>query len=180
MKSVVATLAVLLGAAGAASAQDGPKQKAEELQRDFERAMKGLQQKFDAERERLEKEFRAARERLLEKRDDRREAPPRRDGEKKPRSTEELLQRVLERLDGLEKKFDRELPRFDFKDMPFRAIPHDFKDLPKFEFKRLEDFRELAPQQWREFLPKFKDEEFRFEFKKKDKKEKRDDEKKDY
>lgn len=163
MKTWAATLAVLLGAAGAASAQDEPKRKAEELQRDFERAMKGLQQKFDAERERLEKEFRAARERLLEKRDDRREAP-RRDEEKKPRSTEELLSRILERLDRLEKKLDHEMPRFDF------------KDLPKFDFKRFEDFREFAPQ-WKEFLPKFEDREFRFEFKKKDK---RDGDRKDY
>ena len=52
MRTVVATAAVLLGAAGIASAQDG--RKMDELQREFERAMKGLQQKFDEERGRLE------------------------------------------------------------------------------------------------------------------------------
>src|SRR5262250_900114 len=98
MKTVVATAALLLGAAGLASAQDERERKMDELRRDFERTMKGLQQKFDQERERLEKEFRSARERLLEKKGER---PPgeRREENQKPRSTEELLERVLDRLD---------------------------------------------------------------------------------
>jgi hypothetical protein len=153
MKTVVATAAVLLGAAGIASAQDG--RKMDELQREFERAMKGLQQKFDEERGRLEKEFRAAREKLLRPQDDF-EKKPRPDFERKPQSTDELLRRILERLDHLEKRFDQDLPRFDFKKLP---------DLPKLE-KEFEGFREFAPR-WREFMPKFKDEQFRFEFKKK-------------
>jgi len=153
MKTVVATAAVLLGAAGLASAQDG--RKMDELQREFERAMKGLQQKFDEERGRLEKEFRAAREKLLRPQDDF-EKKPRPDFERKPQSTDELLRRILERLDHLEKRFDQDLPRFDFKKLP---------DLPKLE-KEFEGFREFAPR-WREFMPKFKDEQFRFEFKKK-------------
>lgn len=158
MKTVVATAAVLLGAAGIASAQDG--RKMDELQREFERAMKGLQQKFDEERGRLEKEFRAQRDRLM-----RPQGEPRPEFDKKPQSTDELLRRILERLDRLEKRFD-DMPRFDFKSLPFKNLPHDFKDMPfKFD-KEFEGFREFAPR-WREFMPKFKDEEFRFEFKKK-------------
>jgi hypothetical protein len=146
MKMVAATAALLLGAAGVASAQDG--RKMDELQREFERSMKALQQKFDEERSRLEKEFRAARERLM---------PPQRPtpkGEPPPferkLDTQELLQRVLERLERLERKLDQDMPRFDFK---------------RFE-RELEPFREFAPR-WREFVPKFKDEDFRFEFRKK-------------
>jgi hypothetical protein len=160
MKIVAATAAVLLGAAGMASAQDG--RKMDELQREFDRAMKGLQQKFDEERARLEKEFRAARERLTQpqKPQPKGEPPP----FEKKMDTQELLQRVLERLERLERKLDQDLPRFDFKEMPFKHLPRDF-DFRKFE-KELEPFREFAPR-WREFVPKFKDEEFRFEFKKK-------------
>jgi len=169
MKTVMATVALLLGAAGLASAQDERERKVDELRREFERSMKGLQQKFDQERERLEKEFRAARERLLEKKGERREE------DKKPRSTEELLQRVLDRLEHLEKRLDQELPRFDFKKMPFENLPR-FKDLPRdFDFR---DFKEFAPY-WREFLPRFKDEEFRFDFKKKGEDDGRKDEKKE-
>jgi hypothetical protein len=176
MRTLVTTVALLLGAAGVAAAQDDRDRKADELKRDFERAMKGLQQKFESERDRLEKEFKAARDRLLEKsfekKGERREEP-------KPRSTEELLQRVLERLDRLEKKLDHEMPRFEFKDLPFKNMPRDFKDIPKFDFKDFEGFKEFAPR-WREFLPDFKDKEFRYEFRKKDKKEDRKDEKKDF
>jgi hypothetical protein len=167
MRTLVTTVALLLGAAGVAVAQDERDRKADELKRDFERALKGLQQKFDVERDRLEKEFKAARDRLLEKgfekKGERREEP-------KPRSTEELLQRVLERLDRLEKKLDHDLPRFDFKDLPFKNMPRDFKDF--------EGFRDFVPR-WREFLPDFKDKDFRFEFRKKDKRDKQD-EKKDF
>jgi hypothetical protein len=173
MKTVVVTVALLLGAAGMAVAQDDRDRKADELKRDFERAMRGLQQKFESERDRLEKEFKAARDRMLEKKGDRKEGERRE--EPKPRTTEELLQRVLDRLDHLEKRLDREMPRFDFKDMPFKSLPRDFKDLPKFDFKQFEEFRELAPR-WREFMPEFKDKEFRFEFKRNSDDKKEDDE----
>jgi hypothetical protein len=164
MKMIAATAAILLGAAGLASAQD--ERKMDELRREFERSMKGLQQKFEQERERLEKEFRTARERLLEKKGERK------DEDKKPRSTEELLQRVLDRLDHLEKRLDHELPRFDFKKMPFENFPR-FKDLPRdFDFR---DFKEFAPS-WRELLPRFKDE---FDFRKKGEDDDRKDEKKE-
>lgn len=175
MRTVVATAAVLLGAAGIASAQDG--RKMDELQREFERAMKGLQQKFEEERGRLEKEFRAQREKLTRPHEE-----PRPDFEKKrpefdrkPQSTDELLRRVLDRLDHLEKRFD-EMPRFDFKSLPFKDLPRDFKmpfDFHKFD-REFEGFREFAPR-WREFMPKLKDEEFRFEFKKKGDKDDDDD-----
>ncbi len=173
MKIVAAAAAMLLGAAGLASAQDG--RKAEELQREFDRAMKGLQQKFEEERARLEKEFRAARERLVQPQ----KPPPK--GEPPPferkTDTQELLQRILERLERLERKLDHDMPRFEFKDMPFKNLPREF-DFRKFE-REMEPFRELAPR-WREFLPKFKDEDFRFEFKKKhdDEKEEKKSEKK--
>ena len=151
MKIVAATAAMLLGAAGMASAQDG--RKMDELQREFDRAMKGLQQKFDEERSRLEKEFRAARERMIppQKPTPKGEPPP----FERKLDTQELLQRILERLERVERKLDQDMPRFDFR---------------RYE-RELEPFREFAPR-WREFMPKFKDEDFRFEFKKK-----RDDEK---
>src|SRR5215213_7305423 len=108
MKIAAATAALLLGAAGMASAQDG--RKMEELQRDFDRAMKGLQQKFDEERGRMEKEFRAARERFLQPQE-RQKPPPK--GEPPPferkLDTQELLQRVLERLERVERKLDQDM-----------------------------------------------------------------------
>jgi hypothetical protein len=169
MKTVVATAALLLGAAGLASAQDERERKMDDLRREFERSMKGLTQKFEQERERLEKEFRAARERLLEKKGERRGEDP------KPRSTEDLLERVLERLDQLEKRLDQELPRFDFKKSPFENLPR-WKDLPRdFDFR---DFKQFAPY-WREFLPRWKDEDFRFEWKKKGEDDERKEEKKE-
>ncbi|RPH39379.1 MAG: hypothetical protein EHM91_12455, partial [Planctomycetota bacterium] len=144
MKIVAATAVMLLGAAGMASAQDG--RKMEELQREFDRAMKGLQQKFDGERARLEKEFRAARERLIQpqKPTPKGEPPP----FERKLDTQELLQRILERLERVERKLDQEAPRFDFKN-----LPRDF-DFRRFE-RELEPFREFAPR-WREFMPKFK------------------------
>jgi len=181
MKTVAATLALLLGAAGLASAQDERERKMDELRREFERSMKGLQQKFDQERERLEKEFRSAREHLFEKKGERREE------DQKPRSTDELLQRVLDRLEHLEKRLDQDLPRFDFKKMPFENVPRQFKDLPKFDFKfdrefDFRDFKQFAPH-WREFLPRFKDDDDpkdeKKDEKREDKKEKKDKKKDD-
>jgi hypothetical protein len=188
MKTAVAAAAILLSAASMTWAQDDRDRKMDELRREFERTLETMKHKYEAERFKMEQMFKAEMERLKKgaPRED-----ERRPEEKKPRGTDELLQRILERLDHLEKRFDQELPRFDFKKMPF-------ENLPKFEFKRFDrdfdfkDFKEFAPH-WRELLPKFKDEEFRFEFKKKDdddrkdekkdkkdKKEKKDDEKKKY
>ena len=72
---------------------------------------------------------------------------------------------ILERLERLERKLDQQ-------DMPFKNLPKDF-DFRRFE-RELEPFREFAPR-WREFMPKFKDEQFRFEFKKKGDKDDDDD-----
>jgi hypothetical protein len=168
MKTVAVTLALVLGASGLASAQDDRDRKLDELKREFDRTMKGLQQKYEAQRAEMEQMFKAQMERLKK--------GEHREDEKKPRSTEELLKSVLERLDRLEKRLDQELPRI---------VP--FEHLPKFDFKRFDDFKEFAPY-WREFIPKFKDdhEHFRFEFKKKggdddddDKKSEKKEEKKD-
>src|ERR1051325_8746298 len=136
MKTAPATLVMLLGAAGLASAQDD--RKLDELKRDFDRQMKALQQKYEAQRAEMEQMFKAQMERL--KKGAPREEEKRHE-EKKPRSTDELLQRILERLDHLEKRLDQELPRFEFKKMPF-------ENLPKFDFKRFKDFEEFAPY-WR-------------------------------
>lgn len=151
-----AVMAALFLAAGSAAAfgQDERDKRVEELKREFERTMKGLQQKFELERERLEKEFRGAQERLLEKKG---EAPEKKG--KEPRGVEDLLREILKRVESLEKKLDGELPRFrefDFKRVP-QGMPEEFR-------------------KWLEQMPKFKKEEdFRFEFKKSDKPEKKAD-----
>lgn len=152
MKMIVGTVAMLLCAAGLASAQDDRERKMDELKREFERSMKGLQQKFDAERERMQKEFKAAQEKLFGKKDE----------EKKPRSTEDLLRAVLDRLDALEKRLDHEMPRF--KGGLERLIPEErFKN---FDFKRFDGM----PDEWRKWMeqmPRFKGaEDFKFEFRK--------------
>ena len=151
MKIVVATMALLLCGAGLASAQDDRERKMDELRREMERSMKALQQKFDAERERMQKEFKAAQEKLFGKKDE----------DKKPRSTEDLLRAVLDRLDALEKRLDHEMPRFKGLE---RLIPEEhFKN---FDFKRFEGM----PDEWRKWMeqmPRFKGaEDFKFEFRK--------------
>src|SRR5205085_5043293 len=113
MKTALATVALLLGSAGWASAQDDRDRKLDELKREFDRTMKTLQQKYEAERGAMERMFKEQMDRLR-KGGDRKEGE-RREEEKKPRSTDELLQRVLERLDRLERRLDQDLPRFDFK-----------------------------------------------------------------
>jgi hypothetical protein len=155
MRHAVIVGLLLAAGAGAAFAQDDRDRKAEDLKREFERSMKGLEEKFQMERSRLEKEFRAARERLLEKRGE-----P--DQGKEPRGAEELLREVLKRVESIEKRLDGELPRL-----------REFRHLlpPEFDFKRLpaqvpEEFRK-----WLEQMPRFrKDEDFKFEFRKQDKK----------
>lgn len=175
MKILVMSVAGLLVASGGVWAQDERDRTLDDLKREFERATKMLQQRFDSERERLEKEFKAARERLLERKGERREGE-KPEGDPKSRSTNELLQRILERLDHLERRLDQDLPRFEFKEAPFRNLPQfDFHRLEK----ELERFKDLQPR-LKELIPEFKDKDFRFEFKRKeqDRKEDRKDDRK--
>ena len=165
MKTIVATVAALLCAAGVAGAQDDRERKMDELKREFERSMKGLQQKFDSERERMQKEFKAAQEKLFGKKDE----------EKKPRGVEDMLRLVLERLDALEKRLDHEVPKFRGLE---KLIPEErFKN---FDFKRFGDGMPDEWRKWMEQMPKFKGaEDFKFEFRKAEpkKEEKKDEEK---
>jgi len=154
MKILMATAALLLCSAGLASAQDDRDRKMDELKREMERSMKALQQKFDAERARLEQEFRAAREKLLEKKEERK-------AEGKPHDLESLVRELIKRVDSLEKKLDGNLP-------PLRELP---RMMPReFDFKRFD----AVPDEWRRWLeqmPRFKGaEDFKFEFRKSEKK----------
>jgi hypothetical protein len=155
MRIFVTTVALLLCGAGIASAQDDRDRKLDELRKEMERSMKSLQEKFDTERERLQKEFKAARERLLEKKEERREERK----DEKPRDLEALVHELLKRVDSLEKKLDRQLPKFQ--DLPHLA--------PKeFDFKR---FQDGVPDEWRRWLeqmPRFRGEEFKKRAPKKD------------
>ena len=163
MKTILATAAIILCAAGLATAQDDRERKMDELKREFDRSMKGLQQKFDAERDRMEKEFKAARERLFGKKDE----------EKKPRSAEDLLQRVLDRVDQLEKRLDKELPKLRGLE---RLIPEErFRN---FDFKNFGEGMPDAWKKWMEQMPRFKGaEDFKFEFRKPEPKKGEDQEK---
>ena len=158
MKTMAATVALLLGAAGLATAQDDRERKMDELKREFDRTLRGLQQKFDSERERLEKEFKAARERLLEQKGERRE------DDRKPRDVESLLRDLVKRVDSLEKRLDGGLPRL--RELPgLRELPRLMP--PEFDFKRLE---QGVPEEWRRWLeqmPRFRGgEDYKFEFRK--------------
>lgn len=159
MKIFVATMALLLVGAGAASAQEDRDQKLDELRREMERSMKGLQQKFEAERARLEQEFKAARQKLLEKK----EEPRAEKQDEKPRDVESLLRELLKRVDSLEKKLDRPMPKLQ--ELP-RMMPKEFD----FDFKR---FQNGVPEEWRRWLeqmPRFRGaEDFKFEYRKKEK-----------
>ena len=139
MKHAAAAMAILAAAAGTAGAQEerGPRQ-------DFERRMRELEERFRAQKDQLEREFR---ERLQPRRTE-----PRGEHD----GVHALLQRVLERLDRLERKLDEVRPKFEF----------DFKDLerrfhgarpPKLDF----DFERFVPQ-FRRFFDK--DGDFDFEF----------------
>ena len=164
MKTVVATLALLLAGTGIAAAQDDREKKLDELRREMEKSLKSLQEKFDVERERLQKEFRAQREKLLEKK----EGEPR-DGA--PRDVEGLLRELLKRVDSLEKKVEHQLPKLH--ELP-RLMPKDF------DFKR---FDGGVPDEWRRWLeqmPKFRgSEDFKFEFKKSEPKKEKEKKKSD-
>ena len=165
MKQAMWAVVFAVAGAGAAAAQEDPDKRVDELKRQFERSLKGLQEKFDSEKGRLEKEFRSAVEKLKGGK-----AEPKKDeGEKGKEGgkmgLEQLVERLIDRVDRLEKKLDgmgglyRSLPKdFDFK---------RFGDFKQFEdFKRFEDWGELLPPRFREFMEKRKgDDEFRFEFK---------------
>ncbi len=104
MKQAVAGALLLVFGAGVAAAQEDQERRVEDLKRGFEKSMKALHEKFQAERERLEKEFRAAQEKLggkgPRKEEPRKEAP--RGG------LEALVEKLIERVDRLEKRLDRE------------------------------------------------------------------------
>src|SRR5687768_7677275 len=117
-----ATLAVL--GAGSAFAQDG------DFRREFEKRMRELEERFGVERQKLEKEFREKREKLL----------PRREDGGAPR-VEELVEKLIERVDRLERRLNEKFGEFG------RALPKDF------------DFKKL--------MPRFEDRDFRFEFRRK-------------
>ncbi|HEV3028055.1 MAG TPA: hypothetical protein VG457_10815 [Planctomycetota bacterium] len=162
MKIFVATMALVLGGAGIASAQEDPDRKADQLRRELERSLKALQEKFDVERERLQKEFKAARERLLEKKEE--------PGNEKPRDLESMVRELLKRVDSLEKKLDTQLPKL--RDLP-RELP---RLMPKdFDFKR---FQDGVPDEWRRWLeqmPRFRGaEDFKFEFRRAEPKKEQD------
>jgi hypothetical protein len=111
-----ATLAVL--GAGTAFAQDG------DFRREFEKRKRELEERFGVERQKLEKEFR---EKLM----------PRREDGGKPR-LEELVEKLVERVDRLERRLNENFGEFG------RALPKDFdfkKFMPKdgpfrFQFRR--------------------------------------------
>jgi hypothetical protein len=173
MKILVMSVAGLIAASGGAFAQDDHDRRLDDLKKEFERATKLLQERFEVERTRLEKDFKAARERLLERKNERREGE-KPEGDPRSGSTAELLQRILDRLDHLERRLDQGLPRFEFKEAPFR-------NLPQFDFRRfekdLDGLKELAPR-LRDLIPELKDQDFRFEFKRKER-ERKDDGKED-
>jgi hypothetical protein len=106
MRQVLAGFLVLAFGAGVAAAQDDRERRVDELKRDFDKSMKALHEKFQAERARLEKEFRAAQEKLGDrgprKEEPRKEAPK--------GGLEALVEKLVDRVDRIEKRLDRELP----------------------------------------------------------------------
>jgi hypothetical protein len=173
------TLAAILVGAGTAAAQDERDKKFDDLKREFERSMKALSEKFEQESARLKKEFKAAQERLLEKR-----AEPKGEEKKEsPRSVEETLKLLLNKVEKLEKRLDGEVPKL--RELP-RLMPRE--PFREFEFKKFPDglpdewrkWLEQMPhfQEWRELIPNPKGEDFKFEFRKappkKEKKEKKE------
>jgi len=137
MKQALITLVILAAGAGVAAAQEDPDRAMEDLRKKFEKSMKDLREKFEAERGRLEKDFKAAREKLLPRVEEKVEKKFK-EGSK---SVEELLARLLERVEDLERRFDRDLPKF-------RRFEFDFKD-----------------DRWRDLLPRLRE-----KFEKKEKK----------
>ncbi len=164
MKQAAWTVVALVLAAGVAAAQEEPDKRLDDLRRSFEKSMKALQDKFSEEGSRLEKEFRAAREKLLGKPGEEKKEEKKAE---KPRSLEEMVQRLLDRVEGLEKRLDQSVPRFqEFR----RAIPRDFdfKSMPDELRKwteKLPRFQQEDWKQWMEKMPRFRDENFKFDFK---------------
>ncbi len=175
MKQAAWAAIFAVAGAGAAAAQED--RKLEDLKREFERSMKVLQEKFEAERARLEKEFKAGVERLKGSG----KAEPKKDDGGKGKGArpalEDLVERLIERVERLEE-------RLEGLGGLHRALPKDF-DFKRFgDFKKFEDWRELVPPRFREFMPQEGDKEFRFEFKlppglRKKVEEKREEEKKE-
>lgn len=139
MKTTIWAAAIGILGAGAAWAQD--KGGGDDLRREFEKRMQGLEEKFRLERERLEKEFREKREKFM---------PRKEEGGPRPR-LEELVEKLLHRVESLERRLDERFGEFG------KRLPRDF------DFK---DFRELMPR-FKEFMPRFEDRDFRFEFRRK-------------
>jgi hypothetical protein len=164
MKHAVWVAVFAVAGAGAAAAQEDPDKRVDELKRQFERSLKGLQEKFDSEKGRLEKEFRSAVEKLKGGKAEPKKAEPKKgEGEKGKEGgkmgLEQLVERLVDRVDRLEKKLDG-------MGGLYRSLPKDF-DFKRFgDFKQFEDWGELLPPRFREFMEKRKgDDEFRFEFK---------------
>ena len=124
MKTTIWAAVLTVLGAGAAFAQEG------DLRRELEKRVRELEERFRAEREKLEKEFRDKREKLM----------PRREDGGKPR-LEELVEKLMDRVDRLERRLNEGFGEFG------RALPKDF------------DFKKL--------MPRLEDRDFRFEFRRK-------------
>ncbi|HEX7900817.1 MAG TPA: hypothetical protein VF950_23875 [Planctomycetota bacterium] len=127
MKTTIWAAVLTVLGAGAAFAQEG------DLRREFEKRLRELEERFGVERQKLEKEFREKREKFM----------PRREEGERPR-LEELVERLTQRVEQLERRLGDKFGDFG------RALPKDF------DFKRL-----------RELMPRFEDRDFRFEFRRK-------------
>jgi hypothetical protein len=117
-----------------------------------------LEKRFQAERERLRAEFEKQREKFMprgpEKRGPEGRGPEGRGPEGRPEpfrgreSMEDLLHRLMDRVERLEERLDRGMRGFDrFRDFDFRQ------------------FERMVPPKFREYLPRFEEKDFRFEFK---------------
>lgn len=158
MKQAMWVAVFAVAGSGLAAAQDD--RRLDELKKEFERSMRGLQEKFEVEKGRLEKEFKGA----LDKLKGAAKPEPKKDdggkGKDARPNLEQLVEKLIDRVDRLEKKLEGVGGLY-------RSLPRDF-DFKKFgDFKQLEDWTELVPPRFREFMEKRKggDEEFRFEFK---------------
>lgn len=156
MKQAVTAAILLAFGAGTAAAQDEPERKIEELKRGFEKSMKALHEKFQAERERLEKEFRAAQEKLGG-RGPRKEEPRKEEPRKEGRpGLEGLIEKLIERVDRLEKRLDRDIP--GLKDRGSEMWKEWRDRMPQggewnFDFRRGRDFIPPGGREWEKWVP---------------------------